>query len=128
MLNVSINPIWRNFLERGFFVFRWVKKKVWSCNFGDFQHDLKHNFNMISKSYVWTHFGKLLSGVFRELDVCFWGKLNLQIFRYIIFAKIFWNFIGAHPARVRLQASKIGRYFCQNRKSTLNLLFVIVAT
>ena len=29
ILNVSINPIWRNFLDRGFFVFRWVKKKVW---------------------------------------------------------------------------------------------------
>ena len=27
MLNVSINLIWRNFLHRGFFVFRWVKKK-----------------------------------------------------------------------------------------------------
>ena len=46
MLNVSINSIWRNFLDRGFFVFRWVKKKVLLLNFGHFCPDLKHNFNI----------------------------------------------------------------------------------
>ena len=83
---------------------------------------------MISKSYVATNFGKLLIPSFRDLYVCFLEKLNLQTFRYIIFAKLFHKFFGAHPARARLQASEIGRYLLQNRKFTLNLLFFIEAT
>ena len=58
--------------------------------------------NMISKSYVATHFGQKLTPCFRDLDVCFWGKPNLQTFRKIIFVKIFHKIFGAHPARARL--------------------------
>ena len=122
MINVSINLIWRNFLDRGFFVFRWVKKKVLSVLFGHFCADLKNIFNiyMISKSYVATNFGQELIHFFRDLNVCFWEKLNLQTFRKTIFVKNFHKIFGAHPARVRLQASEIGRYLLQNRKFTLS--------
>jgi len=48
---VSINPIWRNFLDRGFFLFRWVKKKVLSVLFGHFCPDLKNIFNIFTLSF-----------------------------------------------------------------------------
>ena len=43
-------------MDRGFFDFRRVKKKVEFANFGDFCPDLKKNFNMIFSSYVYMVF------------------------------------------------------------------------
>ena len=100
-------------------MFQWITRNL---------RDMTRKNHMISKRHVATHFGKILTLFFRDSGVCFWAKLNLQTFRYIIFAKIFHKMFGAHPARVRLQASEIGRYLLQNRKFTLNLLFFVVAT
>ena len=75
-----------------------------------------HHIHLISKSYVGTNFGQISTGRFRGLDVCFWVKLNLQTFKYIIFSNIFHKFFGANSALARLQASQIGRYLLQNRK------------
>ena len=66
---------------------------------------------MITKSYVVQKVADILIRIFRDSSMHFWGKLNLQIFRYGPDGKIFWKFFGAHPARVRLQAYEIERYF-----------------
>ena len=82
MLNVSINLIWRNFLDRGFFVFRWVKKKVLLRLFGHFCPDLKHNFNIWCKYIgglrITPPCDKGHFFVFRDIRNTFWENFFKQ--------------------------------------------------
>ena len=99
MLNVSINPTWRNFLDRGFFIFRWVKKKVWSALFGHFWHDLKKYFNICNKmtweyqlrenKYTWCAcavYYRFVRFKNNEKPICIWGRITF-IFKQNVYLK-----------------------------------------
>ena len=121
MLNVSINLIWRNFLDRGFFVFRWVKKKFLSVHFGHFCSDLKHNFN------IW--FFRVMSRKFREIpcDRPFSGRTNvfpailiLQMLSPSMNSNFFQKIFGARRARAKLRALEKRASFSSVAKSGRN--------
>ena len=42
-------------MDRGFFVFRWVKKKVWSLFISHFCPDLKKNFKIYPGTFILHH-------------------------------------------------------------------------
>ena len=72
-------------MDRGFFVFRWVKKKVLLKLFGDFVADLKKYFNMIFSSYVGTVFDDAAANafiiIFSVADDIFQNSVKSEMFQ-----------------------------------------------
>ena len=123
MLNVSINPIWRNFLDRGFFVFRWVKKKVWWLLFGDFCADLKHNFNI----WFWKVMSlkDLLVSWSEFLEPRIWVFEENWIYRssdILLMEKISQKFLARTPRAYVYKPMKLGDIL---RKSQICIKFVV---
>ena len=120
MLNVSINFIWRNFLERGFFVFRWVKILIrlqqnrWFCP------DLKKNFNMIFSSHVDQKSGNLMrQSIFRP-NQCLLGRSYFTdaepLYEFKFCSKMFWR---AARAREITSPRKTSIFFDKKKNSEM---------
>ena len=75
-------------LDRGFFVFRWVKKKVFFANFGHFCPDLKNIFNLrvsLQKNnccteicYVWKFLLKIKNLIKFWTKKYFWSQMTFE--------------------------------------------------
>ena len=82
---------------------------------------------MIRKSYVvkrFGNFGNILRQIFKASNMSFWGKLNLQIFRYTLDAKIVRKIFWRAP-RARTSTSKPMKLSDILRKSQICIKFVV---
>ena len=108
-------------MDRGFFVFRWVKKKDLSVLFGHFCPDLKNIFNIYDffescPVSFWKSAGK----VHFPAEQKFSGHSDFTDVEPLYKFKFFQKTFGARRARAKLRALEKRAYFLSVAKSGRN--------